>query len=184
MDRISPADKEMISFIAPDAAWVLAYRKYIRFWINLARTASLSEDDAKDVVHGVIASILAGKSKRFESMEHVRNYVAKAVLNRSIQAKARNDRRITWDETMEVRFPTGWGGDETEQRSQREAFMEAMKRLSENDFEIIKLRFFSGLTFAQISKILGVPISTLKSREDAALRRLRKLLRKKGFSNV
>jgi len=53
-----------------------------------------------------------------------------------------------------------------------------LRKLRRKDFEIIKLRFYSGLTFSEISELLGRPISTLKSREDSALRKIRKELRK------
>jgi RNA polymerase sigma factor (sigma-70 family) len=57
-------------------------------------------------------------------------------------------------------------------------FREGLRRLPKRDFEILKLRFYCGLRFVEISTMLGIPISTLKSREDAAIRRLRSWFRK------
>jgi len=161
--------------------WGLAYQKYLRFWINLAKTLKVSDDEAKDIVHGVIYTILSGSTKRFESYEHIRNYVAKSILNRAIQSKQRKERRTSWSEATELQFPVSpeaFAGDE-ELRMQ--AFREAIQQLSGRDFEIIKLRFYSGNTFQEISQMLNAPISTLKSREEAALKRIRKWLRKKGI---
>ena len=61
------------------------------------------------------------------------------------------------------------------------SFRRGLLRLSDDDFQLIKLRFFTGLTFAELSTLLGKPISTLKSRELSALRKLRTWMRDDGF---
>jgi DNA-directed RNA polymerase specialized sigma24 family protein len=43
------------------------------------------------------------------------------------------------------------------------------------------MRFFSGFTLAQVGEFLNMPISTVKSREDAILRKMRKKLHRSGF---
>ena len=68
-----------------------------------------------------------------------------------------------------------------EQREEREALLSVLQGLSEQDYQIVKLRFFSGFTFIEISEMLGAPVSTLKSREDAALRRIRRLFADRGL---
>ena len=161
--------------------WRNAYRSYFRFWVNLAKTVRLTDEEAKDVVHGVIASLLNNAHVDFESMDHVRNYVSKSVVNRAIQFKQRRDRQDQWTETLEIRFATNPEGGAEEEERLYEAAREGVRGLSRRDFEIIKLRFYSGLTFLEISGMLGIPISTLKSRETVALKKLRESLRKKGY---
>ena len=173
-------ESETSHISAHPSIWVTAYRKYLRLWINLAKTINISEEEAQDVVHGVIASILSDPAKRFESTEHIRNYIAKSVLNRAIQAKQLNGRRTSFTETIELQFAALRDDVDRADIAANAVLREAIRRLSRNHFEIIKLRFYSGLTFIEISGWLNVPISTLKSREDAAIRNIRKWLRKKG----
>jgi len=161
--------------------WVDAYKKYVRFWINLARTVRVSDEEAKDIVHGVIASSLANAGKEFQSMEHIRNYVAKGVLNRALQVKHRAGRQAPLTEHLEAGFPVMPDESASDASSIRQALREGIERLPRNDFEIVKLRFYCGLTFSEISQMLNMPVSTLKSREEAALKRIRKWLRKKGM---
>jgi RNA polymerase sigma factor (sigma-70 family) len=158
-----------------------AYRKYVHFWINLARTTHISEDDAKDIVHTVFYCTFRNNSKEFESIEHVRNYVAKGVLNRAIQLKKKNDRNSPWREQVEIQFAVSIDLSRTENEGLGRAFRHCLLRLPKRDYEVLKHRFYSGLRFAEISQLLGVPISTLKSREDAALRKMRSWLRKMGY---
>jgi RNA polymerase sigma factor (sigma-70 family) len=64
---------------------------------------------------------------------------------------------------------------------QREVLRSAILSLPDKDFEVLKYRYYAGLTFREISELLHLSISTLKSREDAAIRKIRRLFRKKGF---
>jgi RNA polymerase sigma factor (sigma-70 family) len=163
------------------AVWSEAYRRYFGFWTKLARTTRLPEEEARDIVQTVVLSMLSRPHQVFESLEHLRNYVARSVLNRCLQTKQRSENNVRWSEFLEeggqiVSEPQG-----NLLSDNGALYREAIRQLSPTDFEIIKYRFYTGLTFAQISQLLHIPISTLKSREAAALRRLRKWLRKRGL---
>jgi RNA polymerase sigma factor (sigma-70 family) len=56
--------------------------------------------------------------------------------------------------------------------------------LHPRDYEIVKLRYFTGLTFQEIADYLGLALSTVKSREESALKRIRRALRKYGAEGV
>jgi RNA polymerase sigma factor (sigma-70 family) len=115
----------------------------------------------------------------FESLEHVRNYVARAVLNRAIQARQRSIRATELNEDSFPDSDTIKQFEMIERMEEQSALRSVIGNLSKQDFEIIKLRFYSGLTFIEISRMLSIPVSTLKSREDAAIRRIRERIRKK-----
>ncbi len=162
---------------------VSAYQRYRPFWINLGRTAKLPTEEAEDILHAIMGSLLARRDVGFESIAHVRNYVARAMLNRAGQAYQRGQRVCEFDEGS-----TGIGllestGDVAglEQKEERAALKAVLQSMSEQDYQIVKLRFFSGLTFIEISQIVGAPVSTLKSREDAALKRIRKFFAERGL---
>jgi RNA polymerase sigma-70 factor (ECF subfamily) len=158
-----------------------AYKRYKAFWINLARTSLLSQEDGEDIVHSVVGAVLARDGLEFESLTHVRNYVARAVLNRAIQLRQRGLRSCEFDDEVSLDVSPFEQEAILERQEERSALRVAVAGLSRQDYEIIKLRFYSGLTFAEISTMLGMPVSTLKSREDAAIRRIRKsMLRQFG----
>ncbi len=164
--------------IADEPLWVEAYRRYLRFWTNLARTTLITKEEAEDIVHGVVSSLLLKKTKQFESVEHIRNYVAKSVVNRAIQLRQRGGKHIELPDSVDpasLELLRSGGGD----RVSSEILRSIIQQLPPRDFEIIKLRFYSGFTFKEIGELLNLPISTLKSREDAALKRIRKQIRKK-----
>jgi RNA polymerase sigma-70 factor (ECF subfamily) len=164
--------------------WVSAYRRYFRFWANLARTAVRTEAEAEDVVHNVIAASLAQTDRKFESIEHIRNYVAKGVLNRAIQVRQRGDRCIPLTERIEMSFTAKDSDRDHDAEVMRDVLLDSIRHLPRRDFEILKLRFYCGLTFKEISQLLRMPVSTLKSREESALKKVRSLFRKNGLDGV
>lgn len=155
--------------------WSEAYARYLRLWINLARTTMITREEAEDIVHGVVSSLLMRSDKQFESIEHIRNYVARSVLNRGIQLRQRGARLVDITETTEIMMFREARSNASSELPDR-TLLNIIKTLPENDFVIIKLRFFAGFTFKEIRELLDLPISTLKSRELAALRRIRKAL--------
>ncbi len=175
--------EEITVLLLSDALWVTAYKRYYRLWFTLARTSHASEDDAKDIVHGVIAAILSDQGREFSSLEHLRNYVAKAVLNRVILLKQQMRRRLPLAAEHEHHVTTIAEHVLIEDEEANKLIRQAILGLRKKDFEIIKLRFFEGLTFAEISVLLGKPISTLKSREVSALGKLRNALKKRGLES-
>ena len=65
----------------------------------------------------------------------------------------------------------------------RKVLLEGLAGLPKKDFNILKHRFYSGLTFQEISELTHVPVSTLKSREESAMKKLRKWFRKRGVTD-
>lgn len=162
-------------------SWEEAYKKYCRFWLALARSATIPDEEAEDIVHGVIASALSQPSKEFQSLEHIRNYVSRGVINRVIQYRQRADRQVRLAEIHEIAaaVKTDEGMHDLDRR--REVLRRAILSLPDKNFEVLKYRYYSGLTFKEIGQLLHISISTLKSREDAAIRKIRRLFRKSGF---
>ncbi len=161
--------------------WQHAYQRYYRFWIAQARSTQVSVAEAEDILHAVLACVMEDSGRMFESMDHIRNYVARAVINRAIERRKHDARMEEWDDDSE-HFGVM---DEEFRRQERDelrlALREGMKDLTPALSQVVKLRFFSGLTFKEMTTLLGISKSTLKSREDAALKRIRKSLRKNGF---
>jgi len=149
--------------------------------VKLAQSAHLCGEDADDIVQSVVSSLLTNSAVHFESLDHLRNYVARSVLNRLMQLKKKANMQVVWTEAIEARLSSSSDCSKELPDSELLVYREAIRRLSPKDFEIIKLRFYAGLTFSEISELLKIPVSTLKSREAAALHRLREWIRKQGF---
>jgi RNA polymerase sigma-70 factor (ECF subfamily) len=71
----------------------------------------------------------------------------------------------------------------TAQQELAEKVERAMEGLAEELRELVVMKHFGELTFAQIAEVCGDPPSTVKSRMQAALVQLRGLLKKQGIQN-
>ncbi len=161
--------------------WQQAYRRYHRFWVTLAKSGHFPQSEAEEMLHAVLISIMDDPDRHFESLEHIRNYVARAILNRIIECRKSDARYTEWDDESER---GNIGDDEMsveEKNELRLVLRSGIRRLPAPLYRILKLRFFSGFTFQEMSEYLNLPISTIKSREDAALKRIRTILEKHGF---
>ena len=59
---------------------------------------------------------------------------------------------------------------------------DALQTLPDHLREVLVLKHFGKLTFAQVAEVTGSPVSTVKSQVQAGLERLRMELRKRGIS--
>jgi RNA polymerase sigma-70 factor (ECF subfamily) len=65
-----------------------------------------------------------------------------------------------------------------------EAIREAMSKLSAPAREVIFLRFYDGLTYEQISAVLGISKQAINGRLRRAKKNMANLLRRSGFGEV
>jgi len=73
--------------------------------------------------------------------------------------------------------------DSWEQRELAQTISQALAELPEPHREVLVLRHYEGLNFEQMSRVLGVPASTLKSRFAVAIGRMRARLSELGFGD-
>jgi RNA polymerase sigma-70 factor (ECF subfamily) len=62
------------------------------------------------------------------------------------------------------------------QLADEEVLQQAVGRLTDRQRAVVILRYFWDLPYAEIAQILEVPLGTVKSRIDLALKTLRKVL--------
>ncbi len=62
------------------------------------------------------------------------------------------------------------------QLAEREVVQQALGKLTDKQRAVVILRYFWDLPYAEIAQILDVPLGTVKSRLDLALKTLRKVL--------
>lgn len=75
-------------------------------------------------------------------------------------------------EKVEIQADSDPAAD-TEQKLEMERVQQAMNDLSEEQREIIQLRFFGGLSSAEVGKMLGKKDGAIREAQSAALKKLR-----------
>lgn len=68
------------------------------------------------------------------------------------------------------------------QMAEEESLQQAIEKLTDKQRAVVILRYFWDLPYAEIAQILDVPLGTIKSRLDLALKTLRKVLEEQESS--
>ncbi len=149
--------------------------------VNFARRSLGDPGAADDVAQETVLRVVTNL-RRYQPGTRFRSWVYRIALN-LCRNRATRHRHVTSDGVPEEAVALLPGreraaGPETlaTERDEAARVRRALRELPEPFREVVTLRLWQGLSFAEISESLGVPEGTLKSRMHHAVRKLRDLL--------
>lgn len=144
----------------------------------LSKTAS--RVDAEDITHDTFVQIWK-HAPTYTPMGKPLAWVFTVEMNLIRKSFNRSSRTVPLDESIRVK---GEGEEEdlTEQIANSELLRQLLEYLSDEEREILTLHIVSGMKHREIASLLGKPLSTVLSKYNRAIKRLR-LKIKKGGSN-
>lgn len=150
---------------------------YARHWRTLVRLAVLLVDDlptAEDVVQEAFIALHA-KASTLRDPEAALGYVRAAIVNRSrstIRRRQVSRRHLHLTEPE----PAPGADRHLELAEDQRAALAAVRRLPQRQREVLVLRYWSGLSEAEIAAALGVSPGTVKTSASRAMASLRTTL--------
>jgi RNA polymerase sigma-70 factor (ECF subfamily) len=183
----SKSDGELAEALAAGQVDALAelYDRYGGLAYSVALRILDDPGWAEDVVQDAFLKLWHGAG-RFDSRRgSLRTWVITTVRNRSIDylrgrsAHERQEREIPADTAA-----TGAGSDPWSDVSasiEREVVKDALASLPAEQRQAVELSYFGGYSHREISEMVGVPLSTVKSRMRLALEKLHSYLQGRGF---
>ncbi len=146
--------------------------RYQRPLYNVALRMLGDPEDARDVVQEAFLKAYE-KLSSFDHRHRFFSWVYRIVINESLNARGR--RRPTHPLGFE---PVAAGGpeDAVRARERDDCVQAALLRLSSEDRQLLVLRHFAELSYAEIAVTLGVAEKTVKSRLHDARQRLGRTL--------
>ena len=137
-----------------------------------ARQQARSEADAQDLVQEALTEALARQGAGAPPPQAL---VFATIRRRAIDLARSEDRRSRREQVAFEAMPECWFDRSAEDRELGQLMQNAMSRLPETFREVITLKVWSGLTFAEIAEALDIPANTAASRYRYGLAELRKL---------
>jgi RNA polymerase sigma-70 factor (ECF subfamily) len=138
----------------------------------IARNASDAEDAAQD---GFVKAWRA--LGRFREGAPFRPWLLRIVANEASNRRRSAGRRASLALRAATEGPAGGAAPSPESAllsaEQRAALLAAVEGLPEEQRSVVALRYFVGLSEAEVAETLGIPHGTVKSRTARALERLR-----------
>ena len=135
-----------------------------------ARTQTRSEPDAEDLLQEAIVEAACKSGGTPPDLP----LVYATLRRRAIDLARRTDRRSAREEAVMKTFESCWFDDCVEQQEKARLIDRAMKRMPEKFREVVMLKIWSELTFAQIAETLNIPLNTAASRYRYGLETLRR----------
>jgi len=125
-----------------------------------ARTQTRCEADAEDLLQEAVVES-SGKS---EGNPPDLPLVYTTLRRRAIDLARKTDRRTAREEVTTERSEDCWFDDTIEQKETARLIDRAIKNMPEKFREVVMLKIWSELTFAQIAQTLDIPLNTAASR--------------------
>lgn len=125
-----------------------------------ARTQTRCEADAEDLLQEAVVES-SGKS---EGNPPDLPLVYTTLRRRAIDLARKTDRRTAREEVTAERSEDCWFDDTIEQKETAWLIDRAIKNMPEKFREVVMLKIWSELTFAQIAQTLDIPLNTAASR--------------------
>ena len=153
------------------------FEKYRRGVFAYVRGILRDDGLAEDCVQEVFLE-LARKAETIDIKRGVKGWLFRVARNRAIDSLRKRGKEVV-TESHETEEESSAGPDEMLQKSERaEELKMAIAELNDAEREIVLMRFFGGLTFAQAEDATGVPLNTLIWRCRSALKKLGKKIKK------
>jgi RNA polymerase sigma-70 factor (ECF subfamily) len=159
-DRLAASGVEALGVL-----FDLTAQRLVRFAAALTR----HQQDAEDAVQAALTR-LALQPKRLAGMERPWAYMLRMVRNEVLAGVRRNHRQRTAGELTD--HLTHCPVDEAEREESHQAVWAALRTLPAEQAEVVVLKIWEGMTFAQIGEVLELSPHTAASRYQYAMTKL------------
>jgi RNA polymerase sigma-70 factor (ECF subfamily) len=179
------ADEDLISLVetSDSEAFAALYDRHNRAAFSLAYRMMGDRQAAEDLAQDAFLKVWRGAGSYRAERGSVRTWILSIVHNRGIdQLRSHASRRRTQDR-IEASAPRSQPSEafaETWRNSQRNQVREALNTLPAEQLKILELAYFSGYTHVEISKLLSLPLGTVKGRMRLGLKKIRDFFESRG----
>ena len=136
-----------------------------------ARQMARSEADAQDLVQEALTECWQRNGAGTPPLP----LLFATIRRRAIDLARREDRRMNREQTVALNDAQPWFDTGVEQRECSRMIQMAMAELLPEQRDVITLKIWGEMTFAEIGQTLGIPANTAASRYRYGLSELRKL---------
>jgi RNA polymerase sigma-70 factor (ECF subfamily) len=177
------ADIKKLAATNSKAAMEAVIQKYREPLYFHARYIVKDHQEAYDVVQEVFIKAMR-ESRLFDEDFKIKAWLFRVTSNLCFnQVRNRKRRGAILDTMMK---PEAFGADQVETvfaGEQREEVMASLERLSDDHKEILLLRYYDDLSYAEISDVLQVKLGTVMSRLSRARMRLLAVMEESELAN-
>jgi RNA polymerase sigma-70 factor (ECF subfamily) len=155
-----------------DLEWQRWVEANVSRFLLFARQKARSESDAQDLVQ---EAVLEATERQFNGAPPPAALVFATIHRRAIDNARSEDRRLERERRASAWEEQVWFDTRVEDQETRTLMERALRQLPDAYREVITLKIWGELTFAEIAEALSIPANTAASRYRYGLTELRKL---------
>ena len=167
-------DRQIIALLdtEPENAMAFLIDTYSGLLWKVCREYVENEEDIKDCLNETFSEFYLHKERFDPEKGTLKGYLAAIARRMAIHCYQKERRQALFRTTRSEQEAL----DPTEEYLSRDELLEAMSKLDPVDEQILRMKYFQGLTAVQIAQSLGLPYETVKKRHQRSLEKLRKFL--------
>lgn len=142
--------------------------------VRFAATITRNQHDGEDAVQAVLVQV-AGRPQLLAAVDRPWAYLLRMVRNEALAAARKKKRWRPVAELIDLR--TRRIADQAEQEETLRAIWKSLRKIPTEQAEVVVLKIWEDLTFAQIGEVLDVSPATAASRYRYAMEKLERYLR-------
>ena len=156
----------------PEEAMTALVEQYAPLICHVAGKYLTDPEDVKECVNDVFTEVYLHRAEYDRSKGSLASWIGTIARNRAISLyrKRRRDLPLPEDGTEAD------GPDGTAELEQAMDVEQAISQLSGTDQQIIRMKYYGGMSIQEIAETLQIPYETVKKRHTRSIRQLRKLL--------
>jgi RNA polymerase sigma factor (sigma-70 family) len=171
------SDEELMSaYVAGDgAAFRELFDRFAPLLLGVLRRQLRSEEEARDLLQQTFLQLHRARND-FRAGAQLRPWLFTIALNLKREYFRRSARRPEAPLELDGRSDPAVGPRGVEQLDAAQALWSALDRIQPDQREVIVLHWFEGLSFPEVSELLGVSVAAVKVRAHRGYVALRALL--------
>ena len=170
---MEPSDSDLLRSAAggDEAAFHTLVDRHAPALYRLARSLAATEHDAEDVLQETLIAALKGAGS-FDGRASVKTWLSRILMRQAARAWNR-ERRSRAALPLEMAEPHTQPGSGSVRVDQRLDLWSVLNSLPEDRRQVLVLREVEQLSYADIARVLNVPVGTVDSRLHRARREMR-----------
>ena len=178
MNTNAPADAETEQLsrldTQPEEAMTALVEQYTALVCHVAGKYLADPEDVKECVNDVFTEVYLHRAEFSPEKGSLASWIGTIARNRAISLyrKQRKDPPLPKDGAETEPF----GPDGTANLEQAMDVEQAISQLNDTDQQIIRMKYYGGMSMAEIAETLQIPYETVKKRHTRSLKQLRRFL--------
>jgi RNA polymerase sigma-70 factor (ECF subfamily) len=155
------------------AAFEVLFQQYEKLVFKSAYLITGSSEDAEDILQEVFVSVWKSRHTFNPEKAKLTTWLHKITVNKCLERRRKKKPALISLENLDLADKQDGQDEVLVKKQENEKLIKAMNSLDAKHRAALVLRYFDDLSYEEISQTLGVPLGTVKSRINQALKLLR-----------